>query len=249
MFVPSATYVPFKGGYRDKGILALGVLFTIATIGALGYGTRRYFQTKSVLNELRNRFEKTTLELHQSKNTIAELHQKIRQDDNDRRDRARERARAFRENDIKRPEVQLRVLDQANLQPKQILNLQETQVFYAARRVEKKVPCFVFAQVSMGEIIRTKDDESGSAAFAAVNSKRIDILICNKKGFPILAIEHQGNGHYIGNAEERDAVKRLALERAGIALLETTPGMSSQELEDKILAAIPPHQTGDLVPA
>jgi Protein of unknown function (DUF2726) len=135
------------------------------------------------------------------------------------------------------------------LRPKKILNREEVRVFYAAKRLEKRASCLVFAQVSMGEIIRTNDDDAGDAAFAAVNSKRIDILLCDSSGLPILAIEHQGSGHYSEGAEERDAVKRLALERAGIALLETTPKMSDQELDEKILAAISPRQTDNQVPA
>jgi hypothetical protein len=173
------------------------------------------------------------------KNAAENLRQKIEQDAVYRRNRALE----YKENDIKRPEVQLRALANATIRQKRILNGEETPVFYAALRVAKQLRCLVFAQVSMGEIMRTEDSEEGKTAHSAINSKRIDILMCNTLRFPILAIEHQGSGHYGNGAEERDAVKRLALERAGIALLETFPDIPPQELEQLIFAAVSKSKT------
>lgn len=74
----------------------------------------------------------------------------------------------------------------------------------------------------MGEIIRTIGDNRDAAnAFSSFNSKRVDMLICDEDWYPLIAVEHQGEDHDQGNAEERDRVKRLALERAGIGLVGT----------------------------
>ena len=88
----------------------------------------------------------------------------------------------------------------------------------------------VFSQVNLGEILETKNEK----AFRAINSKRVDMLIVNRGGWPVLAVEYQGEGHYQGDAADRDAVKKSALEKAGIGYLEIFPKDNS----DKIRRAI-----------
>jgi hypothetical protein len=83
----------------------------------------------------------------------------------------------------------------------------------------------VMAQVSLGEILRSKDAE----AYGCINSKRVDMLIVDENRRPRHAIEYQGKGHYQGTAAARDAVKKEALRKAGIGYHEvvagkTTPG-------------------------
>ena len=80
------------------------------------------------------------------------------------------------------------------------------------------------AQVSMGEILRCKDEE----AFACINSKRVDLLLVDENCHPRHAIEYQGRAHHQGNSAARDAVKKEALRRAGVGYHEvvadhTTP--------------------------
>ena len=74
----------------------------------------------------------------------------------------------------------------------------------------------VFAQTSLGEVI-TSDDRD---AFSSINSKRADILVIDTGGWPFLAVEFQGDGHYQGTAAARDAVKKEALRKAGVRYLE-----------------------------
>ena len=64
----------------------------------------------------------------------------------------------------------------------------------------------VMAQVSVGEILRSKD----AAAFACINSKRVDLLLVDGECLPRHAIEYQGTGHHQGTAAARDAVKKAA---------------------------------------
>ncbi len=81
---------------------------------------------------------------------------------------------------------------------------------------EQKTSHRLFARVSLGEILGSDDD----LAFACINSKRCDFLIIDGQGYPALAIECQGTGHYSPTSDEHDFVKQKALEKAGVVLIE-----------------------------
>jgi hypothetical protein len=98
------------------------------------------------------------------------------------------------------------------------------------------------AQVSLGEILRSKDAD----AFSCINSKRVDMLLIDEDCRPRHAIEYHGGGHYQGTAAARDAVKKEALRRAGIGYHEvvagrTTPGELRQIVESLIKPDAPLH--------
>jgi len=98
------------------------------------------------------------------------------------------------------------------------MNSSEYAVF---RIVEKEVAAArkghrVFAQTSLGEVLHSND----SKAFRCINSKRVDILVIDREGYPVFAVEYQGSGHYQGDAPARDAVKKEALRKAGVGYLE-----------------------------
>lgn len=113
---------------------------------------------------------------------------------------------------------QLRHVMAAQFTAKRVMNRSEYRVF---RTVEEVVLAMgggqrVFAQTALGEVLSSSD----ARAFRAINAKRVDILVVEPDGQPRLAIEYQGSGHYRGDAAARDAVKREALRKAGIPLLE-----------------------------
>ena len=100
----------------------------------------------------------------------------------------------------------------------------------------------VFAQTSLGEVLSSENDR----AYAAINSKRVDVLVIGATGLPVLAVEHQGPGHYQGDAAARDAVKKEALRRAGVAYLEVSDGELPEAVRAKvreILRPSAPRQT------
>jgi len=119
-----------------------------------------------------------------------------------------------------------------------ILSKEESASFYAAKNAIKDYDGFhLHAQVSMGEIIKCYDPDRWKSdnAFRSINSKRVDMLICNNWGTPVLAIEYQGGGHNVGeNSEKRNIVKHLALKKAGISLLETYPEDTIEKIENMI---------------
>lgn len=131
-----------------------------------------------------------------------------------------------------------------------LLNRSERIVFAAAEAAARSAdPSWrVFAQVSLGEVIAVDRDGGGGAgpearraAFRWVNSKRLDMLVADADGWPLLAVEYQGAGHFQGaDWRDRDATKRAALAAAGVPLLEVRAGeeRNPRRLEEAILRAL-----------
>jgi len=119
-----------------------------------------------------------------------------------------------------------------------IMNKTEYSVFRVVENlIKEKMPGHrVFAQTSLGEILRCPDQD----AYRAINSKRLDILIVNPSGMAIAAIECQGAGHYQKNAAMRDAVKKEALRKVGVPMIEIVPADGPSNIETKIMMAVTP---------
>jgi hypothetical protein len=100
----------------------------------------------------------------------------------------------------------------------------------------------VMAQTSLGEVIvptgTGPEDAVWKNAFAAINSKRLDFGVFDKGGYLVCAIEYQGSGHYQGRAFMRDAVKREALRKAGVPLIEAEVGITADHLAAELNAKI-----------
>ena len=127
---------------------------------------------------------------------------------------------------------QLRVVSRAKFEKKRLLSPSEARFFYAAEKAiaDQKLSWRVMAQVCLGEVLGSPDE----AAFRAINAKRVDLLIVNNGGYPLAAIEYQGEGHYQGTAPLRDAVKKEALRRAGIGYIEMTPKHGAEDMAREI---------------
>jgi hypothetical protein len=108
----------------------------------------------------------------------------------------------------------LRDVMNAPFEAVRLMNQGEYKVFRLAR--DNFPDCLAFAQVSLGEILTSPDER----AYAAINQKRIDILLVARNGHPLVAVEYQGPGHYQKRAPERDAVKKEALRKAGVGYVE-----------------------------
>lgn len=153
--------------------------------------------------------------------------------------------------DLSNPDNQLRFVRAARIFRRKLLNREEDVVFSAAlnviRSANKAFPSPSLAigvQVSMGEFLGTPKHgtEADKLGFRSINSKRSDFLIYNRSTFrPVLVIEYHGPGHFQGNAAARDAVKRAALERAKVSLLETKsqdPRTLERQIKDKLIACL-----------
>lgn len=129
--------------------------------------------------------------------------------------------------------AQLRHVMSATFSKRRLLSKSEARVFYCAEQTirEARLPWRVMGQVSLGEILASSD----KSAFSAINSKRVDLLIVEKGGMPVAAIEYQGGGHYQKDAAARDAVKKEALRRAGVHYIEITSDHSPADLSAEIM--------------
>jgi Protein of unknown function (DUF2726) len=123
---------------------------------------------------------------------------------------------------------QLTEVMNASFEAMRLMSRGEFRVFQLAK---KNFPdCLTFAQVSLGEILQTPS----KTAFAAINAKRVDVLLVATNGYPLVAVEYQGAGHYQASAAARDAVKKEALRRAGVGYAE----VHEEQTDDLIVQLI-----------
>lgn len=162
------------------------------------------------------------------------------------------RKRFIEENDISDVENQIRFISQTKLRAVRPVNREAAKILYmleqwmAAHRPDWRIAF----EVSMGAFIKTSydpEDRLQNAAFSSYNSKRVDFLLIDKVGKPMLVAEYHGTGHDLSDdATGRMDVKRLALARAGIPLVEIPAMTSKADIFDMIadkLAANMPRRT------
>lgn len=131
---------------------------------------------------------------------------------------------------------QLDIVAKSDFHKRKLMNKQEYALFKQLEKTLKagRPDLMVFPQVSFGEIIGSDN----KVAYLCINSKRADFVIISCYGDPVAVIEYQGAAHYQGNAIERDAVKKEACRKAGIAYLEITPGYHPDDLTT-LIARLP----------
>ncbi|MBL4870156.1 MAG: DUF2726 domain-containing protein [Robiginitomaculum sp.] len=143
-----------------------------------------------------------------------------------------EQKKWFEGQDVKNPENQLKFIDKVTFRSKKLMNKKEYPVFAKIEKHlrNKKSGHRIMAQVNMGEFIGTIGDGYWQdKAFSSINSKRVDFLIIGPWGYPLIAIEYQGSGHYQNDATKRDKVKRMAAEKTDIYFLEIFPGDTPEQ--------------------
>lgn len=154
-----------------------------------------------------------------------------------RRRRFRPSDRRWRSDRDREPDLtdvgqQLHAVMAGSFQKQRVLSSSEYRVF---KIVEDDVAGArggyrVLAQTSLGEVLQSPDPN----AFRSINSKRVDILVIDRGGWPILAVEYQGSGHYQGTAAARDAVKKEALRKAGVRYLEVCADDSDDQIRSHL---------------
>ena len=138
--------------------------------------------------------------------------------------------------DLADPAQQINAVMAASFRKQRVLSYVEYRVF---KIIEDEVARLakgyrVFAQTCLGEILKSSDQR----AFHSINSKRADILVVDRGGWPVLAVEYQGAGHYQNTAAARDAVKKEALRKAGVQHLEVHPTDSDDEIRSRVRAQL-----------
>jgi len=134
------------------------------------------------------------------------------------------------------PNEQIRHVLKADYRTRKVMNRSEYAVFAETRRLLERLGGghHVFPQVPLGQILQTPCSE----ASRAVNAKRLDLLIVDAVGLPATAIEYHGGGHFQGDAIQRDRIKKVALERAGIPLIELYEDWSPDALAESLRSAL-----------
>lgn len=138
--------------------------------------------------------------------------------------------------DLRDPADQLIAVRRADFAPRAIMNQAEFRRYCWIEDWARGRPYRLFTQVSYGEVIRSSDPQ----AHASINSKRADFVLVDAGGLPAAVIEYQGTGHYRGNAKARDAVKRAALHRAGVPMVELFPRHDRDAVIGLVEAALAP---------
>ncbi|ACV75823.1 hypothetical protein Za10_1280 [Zymomonas mobilis subsp. mobilis NCIMB 11163] len=158
----------------------------------------------------------------------------------DQKKEAESRRQYFQDNDLSNTQNQLHFISQCSLRAVRPVNKEAVQVLYALDEwIRTYQPDWRFAfEVSMGGFIRTTydpEDPRQKQAFSSYSGKRVDFLLIDRYGLPVMVIEYHGTGHDLsGDADDRMAVKRLALQKASIPLLEIPEKMARLQ----IMAAI-----------
>ncbi|MFN0042812.1 MAG: DUF2726 domain-containing protein [Alphaproteobacteria bacterium] len=153
------------------------------------------------------------------------------------RGRFRALNRPSRADQIRAPDLsdigrQLSAVMAASFQKRRVLSTSEYRVF---KIIEDDLAAMrrgyrVFGQTSLGEVLQS----SCSDAFHSINSKRADILVVDRGGWPVLAVEYQGGGHYQGTAAARDAIKKEALRKAGVRYVEVSETDSDDQIRSRV---------------
>ncbi|NKX44283.1 DUF2726 domain-containing protein [Roseicyclus persicicus] len=119
-----------------------------------------------------------------------------------------------------------------------LLNASERRVFTSVETLIRQVggDYRLFAQVALGEVIRVDAREADrsvrQSTFNQINAKRLDFLIVDRDWTPKVALEYHGSGHFRGDAEKRDAIKRAACRSAGLPFIEIDQqGLSEEQAQ------------------
>lgn len=134
---------------------------------------------------------------------------------------------------------QLRLVMASDFTSRALLNKGEARVFAELDKlvIARNPGWQVMAQVSVGEFVGSSD----AAAYACINSKRVDLLLVDAQCQARHAVEYQGSGHHQGSAAARDAVKKEALRKAGIGYHEVVAGHTTpselRRLVEKLVPA------------
>lgn len=141
------------------------------------------------------------------------------------------------------PEQQMIAVAAATFETQPLLNKSEARLLpvIEATLAELGRGHRVMAQTSVGEVLRPCNDQDAAtrdAAHAAINSKRFDFSVIDCFGRLVVAIEYQGGGHYRKTAFMRDAVKREACRKAGVAFIEVHTDTLPHELKEQLVKLI-----------
>lgn len=147
------------------------------------------------------------------------------------------------------PKVQMDYVQRASFKPIRLLNKEEYRLLPLLETIcaELGQGHRVMAQTSLGEVIAADapNKDFQRKAHASINSKRLDLAIFDRGGILKAAVEYQGGGHHQGSSFMRDAVKREALRKAGVPMIEITKGDDEAHIRTLVLRHLAPQQSSN----
>lgn len=164
----------------------------------------------------------------------------------------RGKGRGWRTRDVSDVSVQLALVSAVAFERQPLLNKGEFRVLLVLEEVVRDLRAGyrAMAQASLGEFLRPRfggNAEDAELAYRSINSKRSDFIIVDRRGFAVLAVEYQGDGHYQGSAVQRDAVKRLVFRSAGVMLIEVPARFDAGALAREVREALRVAEGADVV--
>lgn len=145
------------------------------------------------------------------------------------------------------PAAQMEFVSKVDFEQRPLLNQSEYRILRLLEEIARDTPGGhrVMAQTGLGQVLAPRpasgSQEARDLAFGSINSKRLDFLVIDAYGMPVLAVEYQGQGHFSQTAFMGDAVKREALRKAGIRLMEVPAEYDAEDLERDIRKALLPN--------
>jgi hypothetical protein len=117
---------------------------------------------------------------------------------------------------------QLRIVMRAEFASRPLLNKGEARVFRELDRavMARNATWQVMAQVSLGEILRSRDSE----AFRCINSKRVDLLLVDADCMPRYAIEYQGEATIKARPPRVTPSRKRRCGALASAIMRSSPG-------------------------
>ena len=146
--------------------------------------------------------------------------------------------------EVSDPKWQLEFVSRVAFDRQPILNKAEAPLLVLLEEVIRDLNCGlrVMAQTSMGEIFRPRQGSASrhdcNLAFRSINSKRLDFVIVDRCGLPVLVVEYQGAGHYREQSFMRDAVKREVVRKANVTFLEIPAKYRRQKIYEELCALL-----------
>ena len=148
------------------------------------------------------------------------------------------------------PTAQMEFISKVDFAARPLLNRPEYRILRILEEVSREIPggLRVMAQTSLGEVLAPQpasaSQEARDLASRSIHGKRLDFLVIDGYGMPVLAVEYQGHGHYSEKTFMRDAAKREALRKAGIRLMEIPAEFDAEDLERDIRKALLSNTAG-----
>lgn len=152
--------------------------------------------------------------------------------------------------DLADPRAQLAAVAAADYQRVPLLNRQEARLLPLLEACVRQWGDRrrVMARVALGEIIRPHPErgtqEERRRGYASINAKRVDFAIIDRWGLAVTVIEYQGSGHYHRDSFMRDAVKREALRKAGVPVVEIAQDQPQDEVRAVLRRILRPAANG-----